>query len=125
VLWTIIAVAVAVVVVFVIVWGLIDNFERHDHGGWAKAGWLILVVILPIIGTAIYLIARPSEAATSHSQGFDLPATKSTGRSRRGQGWATQLSGDDGGAGSGSRVDKSGGEAPPGALWLINRTRQK
>ena len=59
---TIILVAVAVVVVFVIIWGLIDNFSRHDHGGWAKAGWLILIIILPILGTAIYFIARPSEA---------------------------------------------------------------
>ena len=62
VLWTIIMIAVALVVVFVIIWGLIDNFSRHDHSGWAKAGWLILIIILPIIGTIIYFIARPSEA---------------------------------------------------------------
>ena len=60
--WTIIIVAAAVVVVFVIIWALIDNFMRHDHGGWAKAGWLILIIILPLIGTLIYYIARPSEA---------------------------------------------------------------
>lgn len=62
VLWTIIFVAVAIVVVFVIIWGLIDNFSRHDHSGWAKAGWLILIIILPVIGTIIYFIARPSGA---------------------------------------------------------------
>jgi NADH:ubiquinone oxidoreductase subunit 6 (subunit J) len=61
VLLTVIVIAVAVVVVFVIIWALIDNFRRHDHGGWAKAGWLILIIILPIIGTVIYLIARPSD----------------------------------------------------------------
>lgn len=60
--WTIIFVAAAVVVVFVIIWALIDNFTRHDHGGWAKAGWLILIIILPVIGTIIYYLARPSEA---------------------------------------------------------------
>ena len=27
-------------------------------GGWAKAGWIILLVILPLIGALIYLIAR-------------------------------------------------------------------
>ena len=62
VLWTIIFVGVAIVVLFVIIWALIDNFSRHDHGGWAKAGWLILIIVLPVIGTIVYFIARPSEA---------------------------------------------------------------
>lgn len=60
--WTIIIVAVAVLVLFLIIWALIDNFARHDHSGWAKAGWLILIIILPIIGTIIYYIAKPAEA---------------------------------------------------------------
>ena len=36
-----------------------DIFRRHDMGGGAKAGWFVLVIILPLIGTIIYLIARP------------------------------------------------------------------
>jgi hypothetical protein len=36
-----------------------DIFSRHNLGGWAKAGWFILVIVLPFIGTIIYLIARP------------------------------------------------------------------
>ena len=62
VFWTLLMIAAVVVVVFVIIWALIDNFRRTDHSGWAKAGWLILIIILPIIGTAIYYIARPAEA---------------------------------------------------------------
>jgi phospholipase D-like protein len=62
VFWTLLMFAAVVVVVFVIIWALIDNFTRHDHSGWAKAGWLILIIILPIIGTAIYYIARAAEA---------------------------------------------------------------
>ena len=61
VLWTLITIAIAAVVVFVVTWGLIDNFGPHDHSGWAKAGWLILIVILPIIDTPIYLIPRPPQ----------------------------------------------------------------
>jgi len=63
VFWTLLMIAAVVVVVFVIIWALIDNFRRTDHSGWAKAGWLILIIILPIIGTAIYYIARAAEAA--------------------------------------------------------------
>ena len=36
-----------------------DIFRRNDISGWAKAGWIILIFILPFIGALIYLIARP------------------------------------------------------------------
>jgi type VI protein secretion system component VasK len=36
-----------------------DIFRRNDMSGWAKAGWIILIFILPFIGAMIYLIARP------------------------------------------------------------------
>ena len=64
----IVTIAVVVVVVFAIIWALIDNFRRHDHGGWAKAGWLILIALLPLIGAVIYYIARPTDAEMSYSQ---------------------------------------------------------
>jgi hypothetical protein len=35
-----------------------DIFRSHDMSGVAKAGWTLLVVILPLIGVLIYLIAR-------------------------------------------------------------------
>jgi hypothetical protein len=41
----------------------IDNFRRREHGGRAKAGWTLLIVVLPLLGVLIYLIARPSELA--------------------------------------------------------------
>jgi uncharacterized membrane protein len=36
-----------------------DIFRRHDLSGGAKAGWFILVIIIPFIGTVIYLLKRP------------------------------------------------------------------
>ena len=36
-----------------------DIFRRNDMSGWAKAGWIVLIFILPFIGALIYLIARP------------------------------------------------------------------
>ncbi|MFH9352010.1 SHOCT domain-containing protein [Kitasatospora sp. NPDC017646] len=35
-----------------------DIFRSHDLSGWGKAGWLILVIFLPLIGILVYLIAR-------------------------------------------------------------------
>ncbi|HKD93418.1 MAG TPA: SHOCT domain-containing protein [Gaiellaceae bacterium] len=35
-----------------------DLFSRHDVSGWAKAGWTLLVIILPFLGIFIYLIAE-------------------------------------------------------------------
>ena len=36
-----------------------DVFRRNDLSGAAKAGWIILIFILPFIGAMIYLFARP------------------------------------------------------------------
>ena len=35
-----------------------DLFSRHDISGWGKAGWMLLVVVLPYLGVFIYLIAQ-------------------------------------------------------------------
>ncbi len=37
-----------------------DIFRSHDLGGWAKAGWTLFVVFLPLLGVLVYLIARGS-----------------------------------------------------------------
>jgi hypothetical protein len=38
---------------------LADNFRRRDHSGWAKAGWTLFVIALPLLGVLVYMIARP------------------------------------------------------------------
>ena len=40
---------------------LVDNFRRQDHSGWAKAGWTLFVIFLPLIGVLVYMVARPPE----------------------------------------------------------------
>jgi len=50
-----------VILIFLIIWALIDNFSRHDHGGLAKAGWCLVIIFLPLIGTLIYYITRTVE----------------------------------------------------------------
>jgi hypothetical protein len=47
---------IAVLVIFIQV--VIDIFRSHDLSGWGKAGWLILLIVLPLIGLLIYIGMR-------------------------------------------------------------------
>jgi hypothetical protein len=38
---------------------LADNFRRSDHSGWAKAGWTVFVIFVPVIGVLFYVVTRP------------------------------------------------------------------
>jgi len=50
---------------FIWIWLLIrvfsDIFRSHDMSGWAKALWIVFVIVLPYLGVLVYLIARGKE----------------------------------------------------------------
>lgn len=58
ILWTTLIFFAWVIFIWIAITVLIDVFRRHDISGWGKAGWVILIVILPWIGVLIYLIAN-------------------------------------------------------------------
>jgi hypothetical protein len=58
VLWSMIIFFFWVIWIWIVITVLIDVFRRHDIGGWAKAAWVIFVVILPWLGVLIYLIVE-------------------------------------------------------------------
>lgn len=58
VFWSMIIFFFWVIWIWIVVTVLIDIFRRHDIGGWAKAAWVVFVVILPWLGVLIYLIAQ-------------------------------------------------------------------
>ncbi len=60
--WAMLMFAGLVIVVFFIIWCFVDNFRRKDHHGLAKAGWTVLILVIPVIGALIYIIARPVDA---------------------------------------------------------------
>jgi hypothetical protein len=59
VFWTILMFFGLLLVAIIIAWCLFDNLRRSDHGGWAKAGWTTLILVLPLIGCLIYTAFRP------------------------------------------------------------------
>src|SRR5947208_6033303 len=58
ILWSMLIFFAWVIFIWIAITVLVDVFRRHDIGGWAKAGWVILVVLLPWLGILIYLIAN-------------------------------------------------------------------
>ncbi|GIJ47894.1 membrane protein [Virgisporangium aliadipatigenens] len=49
---------------FAVAWSFICVFGdilRREMSGWAKAGWMLLIVFLPFFGALAYIVARPAE----------------------------------------------------------------
>jgi hypothetical protein len=56
--WTLLWLFLWIVWIFILFRVIFDIFRSHDLGGWAKALWLIFVIILPFLGVFVYVIAR-------------------------------------------------------------------
>jgi hypothetical protein len=74
-----------------------DIFRSHDIGGFAKALWVIFIIILPFLGVFVYLIARggkmherQAKDAAQQQKAFDDYVRQTAGSS--GGDAATQLS---------------------------------
>lgn len=64
-----------------VIWfgAIADAVTRPDLGGWAKAAWIVAIVLLPLIGTLIYVIARPRMPMITEAAFY--PAGESAARS--------------------------------------------
>jgi hypothetical protein len=58
ILWSTLIIFAWVIFIWIAITVLIDVFRRQDISGWAKAGWVIFVVVLPWLGVLVYLIAN-------------------------------------------------------------------
>jgi hypothetical protein len=69
-IWTMIIFFAYLVFLTWVILLMIDNFRRTDHSGWAKAGWALFIIFLPIIGAFTYTIVRgTAEASYAESAG--------------------------------------------------------
>ena len=60
VLWTMVIFFCWVCWIWMMILILSDVFRR-DISGWAKAGWVVFLIVLPFLGALIYLITQGKE----------------------------------------------------------------
>ena len=77
-----------VIWIWLLIMVFMDIFRSHDMGGWAKALWVLFVIILPFLGVFVYLIARGSgmhersaKQAAEQQKAFDQYVRQTAGTS--------------------------------------------
>ena len=74
--WSLLMFVGLLILVVAVILCLIDNLRRTDHGGLAKAGWTVLLLVVPVIGIVAYVFARPSDPPLPvKSEPRKVPAT--------------------------------------------------
>ena len=61
--WTMLWVFLWIAWIMILFRVIFDIFRSHDMGGFAKALWVIFVIVLPFLGVFVYLIARGGSMA--------------------------------------------------------------
>jgi phospholipase D-like protein/putative oligomerization/nucleic acid binding protein len=56
--WSMLVFFAWVIYIWIAIVVLIDVFRRHDTSGWAKAGWVIFIIVVPFLGVLVYLIVN-------------------------------------------------------------------
>ena len=65
------AVFIFVVWFWLLITVFMDLFRRHDISGWAKAIWVIGLIIFPYLGVIVYLITQSRGMAERNMQRAD------------------------------------------------------
>lgn len=88
ILWSMIIFFAWVIWIWIAITVLADVFRRHDIGGWAKAAWVVFVIVIPFLGVLVYLIAqhdgmreRSVKQAESQKHAFDTYVRDAAGGS--------------------------------------------
>ncbi|MDE3008547.1 MAG: PLDc_N domain-containing protein [Acidobacteriota bacterium] len=65
---SLLSLVVMVLWVVLVVHVLADVLRSHDLSGGAKAAWVTLLIVLPFVGSLIYLVARGGSMHERHAQ---------------------------------------------------------
>jgi ABC-type multidrug transport system fused ATPase/permease subunit len=98
-LWTTLWIFFLFMFIWVFVILITDIFRDHELSGWAKALWILLLIIFPLIGSLIYIIVRgpgmaerrAKEASAAKAQ-FDAYVREAAASSPGGGGPADDIS---------------------------------
>jgi predicted PurR-regulated permease PerM len=72
--WTLFVIFAWAIWFSLLIWIFADIFRRDDTSGWAKAVWIVFLIVLPFIGVFAYLVtqssgmARRNQMRTSQAQ---------------------------------------------------------
>ena len=74
-LWALLVIFLFVIWFYLLIVIFTDLFQR-DMSGWAKAAWVIGIIIFPFLGILVYLITRPrpTEEEVAASRRADMTA---------------------------------------------------
>ena len=65
---------------FMVIWMFIqvfaDIFRRENLSGWGKAGWILLIFVVPFLGILIYMIVRPKNTEQDQRMMAEAQATQ-------------------------------------------------
>lgn len=67
-LWTMLWFFLLIAWIWVMIMVIADIFRSKDMGGWAKALWVIFVILIPWLGVLVYIIARGDGMAERNVQ---------------------------------------------------------
>jgi hypothetical protein len=86
VLWSILIFMAFVLWIWLAITCFMDIFRRRDTGGFAKALWVIFIIVLPYLGVLVYLIAnhrgmaeRQAKDVQEAQQAFDARVRQAAG----------------------------------------------
>ena len=84
--WTMVEIFLFILWIWLAIMVFVDIFRSHDMGGFAKAIWVLFIIILPFLGVFIYLIARgggmhdrAAQQAAREQEAFDAYVRKTAG----------------------------------------------
>ena len=94
VFWTLFLFFCLVLWIFLVIVILTDVFRSPDIGGWAKAGWTLLVILVPLIGVLAYEIVHSDHVLgwRDHRYPSDVRAQDEAYRASGGTSGAFELS---------------------------------
>ena len=64
-------------VLMMFIQAFVDIFHRDNLTGWGKAGWILVIFIIPFLGLLIYMISRPKNTEQDQRDMAQMQATQS------------------------------------------------
>ena len=91
VMWTLIVVFAWVIWFWMLIIIFTDLFRRDDVSGWAKAGWVVFLVVLPFVGVLIYLVSQSTGMARRQAKAAEEHGVQAVGAAPPGGSPASEI----------------------------------